>query len=561
MLLPDGTVSTRGILMGRPGTKIVLMLHNLCAEYYAYWCWLGKPQDISQTSIHRQKPWWRNFSAAGDDHVALGPVMYLDQLAEVHIKNGLALNPEKHGYTISPNPRIGKFCEKLIYGSNKTVWAWNGTKEYLRKPFVDSLKCRLLSTATKASESRELTNPWPGKAKALNQEVEWLRECGEFEAICLLSQMVMKVRMNRFMPKSRIFALPPEWGGLGLGIRGQNYLDILEDLTPNHRSAIALVLGGKASKELISALRSFRSDRYARGVQLDYKAIETAAVVAGSSQTYSFADAWEILRSEGKLPETTKQLRFVEKEDLLERHGFGRLTKILAAVERSSLMQQLLVNPETVGRGFRREAPWHDRIALLELKLEVAQKEVGENRLDSGALQSLSEVMAKADPRDIEEVALSNLWLSTQESGGWNSRTDRGRPQDNSFWGRYTTTSQLLLRNLSLLPTLTVKSQKLETLSDKVSRNQKARVSSLMDSAAGTLRATWNLSKVILRAGIHPGAMAKRRQGYGSKRDVDPLEDKIVKETWNEFSKLTHLEEDVRSDEYAVILSNSKSDY
>jgi hypothetical protein len=36
--LPDGTVSTRGILMGRPGTKIVLMLHNLCAEYYAYWC-------------------------------------------------------------------------------------------------------------------------------------------------------------------------------------------------------------------------------------------------------------------------------------------------------------------------------------------------------------------------------------------------------------------------------------------------------------------------------------------------------------------------------------------
>jgi hypothetical protein len=224
-------------------------------------------------------------------------------------------------------------------------------------------------------------------------------------------------------------------------------------------------------------------------------------------------------------------------------------------------MQQLLVNPESVGRGFRQEAPWNERIALLELKLEAAQKEVGENRLDSGELQSLSERLAIADPRDIEEVALSNLWLSTQESGGWNSRTDRGVPQDNSQWGRYTTTSQLLLRNLSLLPTLTVKSQKLETLSGKVSRTQKARVSSLMDSAAGTLKATWNLSKVILRAGIHPGAMAKRRQGYGSKRDIDPLEDKIVKETWAEFSKLTHLEEDVRSDEYAVILSNMKSDY
>jgi hypothetical protein len=363
------------------------------------------------------------------------------------------------------------------------------------------------------------------------------------------------------MPRTRSWQLPRHWGGLGLGFKEMNYKSILESLPANHRVALYHLANGNATPELLEALRSFSTDKFARGVTVRENTLETADAIRSSSHTFSFAECWEILRSQGKIPDQSRELRFSDKEKLLENHGFARLLSVLKACERASLMKTLLRDPDIVDRGFHEEASWAHRLRLLDAKLEVRLSIEDRIHVDTTGLVELAEKLSKMDKTDPFEADLNTVWISTRETGEWNNNIiypgfDRRRASD---WN--TTSSRLLIANLSMLPTLQTFDQRIEERRRPSSSVVKFR-DHAMESIGGVLRRTWRISKTLLKSGMTPGDMSHRLRGYTTDKSRVSLEDPEVRRHWEQFQELTHrISDPIRDEEYFELTPEARSKY
>jgi hypothetical protein len=208
---------TRGVMMGEPLTKVVLTILNLVVEEYAMRNYLGINSKVS----FYESPPWRSYHIGGDDHLAMGPIPYLNMITECHIRSGSKISVGKHGISTI----MVKYCEKVLQVSNLynfSVSSVNASTEgYRNSPFVDSVKVRLLSPLSKAFEVSSERNVAIGKGLSLGRTLKWMNpEHFGTKWLRMVRDRFFQ-RMGSLLPdrSSGVYwqlMLPTQWGGLNL---------------------------------------------------------------------------------------------------------------------------------------------------------------------------------------------------------------------------------------------------------------------------------------------------------------------------------------------------------
>nr|WPR16646.1 MAG: RNA-dependent RNA polymerase [Streptophyte associated narna-like virus 15] len=272
----DAVLTDTAILMGDPGCKGVLTLHNLVAEEEAALeAQLGRPitlQDLEEPNPINLP--WRHFSCAGDDHTAVGPDSYLDNIGHNHEKNQMVISTGKHQRSLIG----GYYCERVMFKNKHTKFVSKDRLSYDEHILVDSIKVRLLSPETKDREAEVDTNPAIGKARLLYKQLLWSPPGWE-RTLNVLVQRRFFGRMRKHLPKlpngdiCRRVELPSCIGGIGMSppfFEGWDLENVLSELSDGHLRLIQHALKGIPLDAFAErALSKYASDRYARGVKLD----------------------------------------------------------------------------------------------------------------------------------------------------------------------------------------------------------------------------------------------------------------------------------------------------
>jgi hypothetical protein len=274
-------VTTRGILMGDPGAKIVLTMHNLCAESEAYLRYVSDLTDASDEEfLYHLKTRegfppsrWRCFSCSGDDHFGQGPRSYLSRITRNHDLNGMSVSWPQNFLS----SRGGFYCEEMLLTvglRDGDIWKRQVPLRdvpYEAQPHIDAMKVRLFSPCAKEHEGKDEPNPAIGKARQMHGMLAWLG--GGFESLTPLLSKRWEQRMKAFLPPSLAFRyLPVKLGGIEAPAYHRSKTDIRQHLRllPDvHLWAIKSVLEGTANSMVTRCLASFATNARARGISAD----------------------------------------------------------------------------------------------------------------------------------------------------------------------------------------------------------------------------------------------------------------------------------------------------
>jgi hypothetical protein len=265
---PDGEVvtSSRGVLMGDPGTKGILSLLSLMAEQESFVAFsLGKIKNIGYMPVDESPP-WRNYACNGDDAIAYGPLRYIEGIAKAHILNGMEVSDK-----FMPTKRLAKYCNNYVYIDMFTVFdlGAGGYSPYSLTLPVDSLNLKLLSDVQKGHSVEDEKNPSIGKAGQLGRDLLWAPPgWKEFLPKVAISRFLK--RMGRLLPGYDIVSLPRVLGGLGLTIN-VDWDTVWALMHPLHVGAIRTLMeyGENSPVPLMRVLGSFCSCTYMRGTEKD----------------------------------------------------------------------------------------------------------------------------------------------------------------------------------------------------------------------------------------------------------------------------------------------------
>jgi len=260
--------ASRGVLMGEPLTKTVLTLLNLSCEEIAI------RKFLKVDYRHPVQVPWRAFAVGGDDHIAVGPVEYLNEITRTHLRAGSKISPTKH----SVSSRFVRYCEKLLEVSKM----FNGVNPkaindsysgYESSPFVDSVKVRLLSPCSTNIEIVSDRNVAIGKAKQLGRTLRWLNNTSFPTKWVKMVRDRFFQRMGPFMPEntSGVFwhvLLPEYLGGTGLWLE-QDLQDLVLKLPAPSRLLVKEFAEGSADPETLELFKGFLSNNSYRGYSLD----------------------------------------------------------------------------------------------------------------------------------------------------------------------------------------------------------------------------------------------------------------------------------------------------
>jgi hypothetical protein len=264
-------VATRGVFMGEPLAKTILTLLNLSCEEIAIRQYLNCDFE---TPV--QVP-WRCFSVAGDDHIAIGPKDYLRGITRAHLRAGSMISAPKHAIS----ELVVRYCEKLLDIRNIFELSWtpktinDSTSKYIKSPFVDSIKVRLLSPCSKNNEKYNDRNTAIGKAKSLGKTLRWLNsDLFHWKWIRMVRDRFF-TRMGPLMPDltSGVYwhlLLPEVFGGVGLWL-DHDIQDLARRLPAPSRSllqAVALEPTSSRTQELLALFKGFTSNKSYRGYSL-----------------------------------------------------------------------------------------------------------------------------------------------------------------------------------------------------------------------------------------------------------------------------------------------------
>jgi hypothetical protein len=261
-------VATRGVFMGEPLAKTILTLLNLSCEEIAlrryFKCDFAKPLQVP----------WRCFAIAGDDHIAIGPLAYLEGITTAHLRSGSKISRTKHAIS-----RLAvRYCEKLLDIRNIRNALWtprtinNSTEMYIQSPFIDSVKVRLISPCSKNNEKFNDRNTAVGKAKSLGKTLRWLNTDLFCKKWIRMVRDRFFTRMGPLMPpiSSGVYwhlLLPESLGGLGLWL-DSDIPDLVQKLPSPSKSLVVDVSTDTIRKDIITLFKGFTSNVSYRGYEL-----------------------------------------------------------------------------------------------------------------------------------------------------------------------------------------------------------------------------------------------------------------------------------------------------
>jgi len=282
VLVENGTrtETCRGILMGDPGSKAVLTMHNLCAEAEALVRFSSSDPDLSNQALTARVDkmqripghWWRQFACAGDDHVAIGPESYLRLITASHSRNGMAVSWPQNFVS-----KIGAvYCEENLFirdlgpreiFQGKPLWKL----DYETHVHVDIIKLRLLSPCSKEHEGKDEPNPGIGKAYQLNRILNWLPD--SLKPLRKWLSWRFHDRFAAHLPRSYHLHLQRSLGGVEAPAWHREVADLAEEyvnqVIPEHAFLIEKVLSGESTPMDRRVLSSFATNARARGIEQD----------------------------------------------------------------------------------------------------------------------------------------------------------------------------------------------------------------------------------------------------------------------------------------------------
>jgi len=378
--------TSRGILMGDPGAKLVLTLHNLCAESEAYIRYSLAMLDSDDATFYERlrvskggpARKWRHFACSGDDHIGQGPKEYLARITRNHDLNGMSVSWPQNFLS----SRGAFYCEEMlltvgledseIYGVDVPLHK----REYLRQPHIDAMKTRLLSPCAKEHEGKDEPNPAIGKARQMQGMLAWLG--GGWEITVPVMSARFEARMEAFLPDDLgIRYLPVKLGGIGSPAFHRSYDElarIFDTLSKDHRQAIQDVLDSKAPVLVRNVLANFATNARARGVSSNQVQDQIKEVLSNAQLTMGIDDAGlQLLTQTGDTD--WENLRFSDKKELARRAGFITIDDAIDIIDRPYLFRNMLV-PEVSRR--HGEEPYKDR-AYEVLPWKIRERRLGEN--------------------------------------------------------------------------------------------------------------------------------------------------------------------------------------
>jgi len=388
-------LTSRGILMGDPGAKLVLTLHNLCAEWEAYFrsdAGMLRSTDaefLRHLSQSKGAPTraWRHFACSGDDHIGQGPIEYLKRITLNHGENGMAVSWSQNFLSF----RGAFYCEEMICTvglDNSEIWGVETPlhqRVYLRQPHIDAMKLRLFSPCSKECEGKDEPNPAIGKARQMQGMLAWLG--GGFEAMVPMASARFEQRMEGFLPtllSTRY--LPVKLGGIGSPAfhRSETELrKIFTDETPwIVLQSIKDVFDGTANLLVRRCLANFATNARARGVSSDAVQEQVKEVLHNAELTLGVDDSGLQLITQISDVDWS-HLRFSDKVTIAKRYGLTTIDDAINIIDRPYLFRNMLV-PEVSRRHgedpYKDKAydvlPWNKREAALLKNLEKCRADV-----------------------------------------------------------------------------------------------------------------------------------------------------------------------------------------
>jgi hypothetical protein len=363
-------LTSRGILMGDPGAKLVLTLHNLCAEWEAFFRYeLGMLDATDAEFLYRLSAGkgaptksWRHFACSGDDHIGQGPLPYLKRITLNHGENGMSVSWSQNFLS-----SVGAFyCEEMFFTVGlkpSEIWGVEtplNKRDYLRQPHIDAMKIRLLSPCSKECEGKDEPNPAIGKARQMQGMLAWLG--GGFEAMVPMASARFEQRMEGFLPtllSTRY--LPVKLGGIGSPAfhRSESELrSIFKEETPwIQLQSIKEIFDGTANLLVKRCLANFATNARARGVSSDLVQDQVKEILSNAELTLGVDDSGlQLLTQIGDVD--WAHMRFNDKATLAKRHGLTTVDDAINSIDRPYLFRNMLC-PEVSRR--HGEDPYKDK--------------------------------------------------------------------------------------------------------------------------------------------------------------------------------------------------------
>jgi hypothetical protein len=259
-----------GIMMGEAIAKPSLTLLNLSIEELAF---LTSIDAEGMLYMNEAAPYrdWRFMHIGGDDHLARGPIHYLQAITDIHIRAGSHIDPGKHGFS----KICVKYTERVINILNLKFGYAFDPSDYSRSTIVDSVKVRLLERGQSTMMKKDNKNVAIGKSTQLGGCLEWLPTDDRFYTLTKKASIraLFVERMGSLLPRKavnpRAFAaihLPTKVGGYGLGLKCELEYFLSQSPEP-HKALIYKSLMGLPVKDELRLFRKLNSNTSRRGVE------------------------------------------------------------------------------------------------------------------------------------------------------------------------------------------------------------------------------------------------------------------------------------------------------
>jgi hypothetical protein len=412
----------RGILMGDPGAKCVLTLHNLCAELEAFLRFRSK--DIPTSDLARRvgemetipSAWWRCFACAGDDHVATGPEEYLRGITRAHHDNGMSVSWSQNFVS-----RVGAtYCEEFLltagYSSRdlflrKFLWRLG----YENHIHVDAIKLRLISPCSKEHEGKDEPNPGIGKSHQLSRVLSWLEA-----PVVQLRRWASRRFSDRFsalLSQGPERHLPVSLGGLavpGWHVEPDELISMMADLPESHFHLIGKILSGESSHLERRIVSSFASNARARGLESDVIQDQVRQFL-GNVELTKAINVDEIQSVVDVSPEEFQSWNFRKKLSAASAAGFISINDAINLIERPYIFRDLLFPDISEKHGYHPRSSSSYTMKSWDVRkrkfTEMVDKQVQEGECKTFSHDWVQRFAASLTSGDLLEIPPSNLLI------------------------------------------------------------------------------------------------------------------------------------------------------
>jgi hypothetical protein len=339
-----GMCTRRGCLMGNPGTKGALTLTMIVAEELAFLDYQGRQIGLSlEEMLEREEPAsnWRCFAAAGDDHLAIGPELYLELIDFYLELLGAKINLEMCYIS-----KIGAYFseEAILRTSQNCLYSkampWD--RPYDNHCHVDALKVRLLSPCEKVTLVREEKNVAIGKSKFLLKKLEWLPP--GFGPLRGLALARFKQRFAHMIPwDNPMVYMPHSLGGLAFP-GGVDLDERIERLSPVLFKAIAIALKERTAENafLRKALWLMSSNTTFRGITMRTAAEDQLKAIFTLFTGDSILGEEAMRQHLGLTEIVWARTRWRDKISLAKKAGYLSLSEAIQLFERPTYFKEVL---------------------------------------------------------------------------------------------------------------------------------------------------------------------------------------------------------------------------